>query len=225
MKKRSILFLGLILFFASTQAQTRVVYGKITAFNKYPLQNIEVNTKKSKASVKSDSLGMFSIVSMEEDRVIIKTKAFKTVIRKVEADTDTLFVNLVFIDTKSNRELATGYGYINSQDLNYAVNNLEQENNEFCNYTNVFDLLVGRFPGVLVQRTATGGAVYIRGGTSVNMSNEALYVVDGGVTTNISYIHPCDIRSINVLKDASASIYGTRGSNGVVVIETKMGNN
>jgi len=225
MMKRIFLFLGLIIFFSSLQAQTKVVYGKLTAFNKYALQNIEVKTKKSKASVKTDSLGAFSIVTNEEDRVIIKTKAFKTVMRKVDKDTDSLIINLVFIDTKTNRELATGYGYINTQDLNYAVSNLEQENNEFCNYTNIYDLLVGRFPGVMVQRTAIGGSVIIRGGTSVNMSNEALYVVDGGVTTSIDYIHPCDIRSINVLKDASTSIYGSRGSNGVVVIETKRGNN
>ena len=225
MTKRIIFLLGLIIFFSSIQAQTKVVYGKLTAFNKYPLQNIEVRAKKSKASVKTDSLGLFTIVTMDEDRIVIKTKAFQTVVRKVHNDTDTLNINLVFIDTKTNRELATGYGYINSQDLNYAMSNLEQENNEFCNYTNIYDLLVGRFPGVMVQRTATGGSVIIRGGSSINMSNEALYVVDGGVTNNIDYIHPCDIRSINVLKDASTSIYGTRGSNGVVVIETKRGNN
>ncbi len=225
MTKRIIFLLGLIIFFSSIQAQTKVVYGKLTAFNKYPLQNIEVRAKKSKASVKTDSLGLFTIVTMDEDRIVIKTKAFQTVVRKVHNDTDTLNINLVFIDTKTNRELATGYGYINSQDLNYAMSNLEQENNEFCNYTNIYDLLVGRFPGVMVQRTATGGSVIIRGGSSINMSNEALYVVDGGVTNNIDYIHPCDIRSINVLKDASTSIYGTRGSNGVVVIETKKGNN
>lgn len=221
MNKRTFLFLGLLIFFTSVQAQTRVVYGKLTAYNQYPIQNIEVKTKKSKATVKSDSLGMFTIVTMEEDRVIIKSKAFKTVVRKVESDTDTLFINLVFIDTKANREIATGYGYMDSKDLNYALNNLQQENNEFCNYTNIFDLLIGRFPGVQVKQTPTGGSVFIRGGTSVNMSNEAIYVVDGGITTNIDYIHPCDVRSISVLKDASASIYGTRGSNGVVVIETK----
>lgn len=225
MKKQIFLFLALIIYLSSIQAQTKVVYGKLTAFNKYPLQNIEVKAKKSKASVRTDSLGVFSIVTNDQDRIVIKTKAFQTVTRKVDKETDSLNINLVFIDTKSNRELATGYGYINSQDLNYAMNNLEQENNEFCNYTNIYDLLVGRFPGVMVQRTATGGSVIIRGGTSINMSNEALYVVDGGVTTSIDYIHPCDIRSINVLKDASTSIYGSRGSNGVVVIETKRGNN
>jgi TonB-dependent SusC/RagA subfamily outer membrane receptor len=225
MTKRIILFLGTIVLFSSVYAQTRVVYGKLTAFNMYPIQNIEVKTKKSKASVKSDSLGMFSIVANMEDKIIIKPKAFKTVVRKVDEDTDTLFINLIFIDTKSNRQIATGYGYIDQQDLNYAVSHLTQENNEFCNYTNIFELIKGRFPGVTVNVTAIGGAVYIRGGTSVNMSNEALYVVDGGPTFDINYLHPCDVRSIDVLKDASASIYGTRGSNGVVVIETKRGNN
>lgn len=225
MAKRFILLMGAVIISTALSAQTRVVYGKLTAFNKYPLQNIEVKTKKSKASVRSDSLGMFSIVCNEEDKVIVKSKAFKTVSRKVHTDTDTLFINLVFIDTKSNREIATGYGYISQQNLTYATSHLQQENNEYCNYTNIFELIKGRFPGVSVSSGQIGGAVYIRGATSVNLSNEALYVVDGGVVSSIDYIHPCDVRSIDVLKDASAAIYGTRGSNGVVVIETKKGMN
>lgn len=225
MSKRIILFLGIIVLFSSIHAQTRVIYGKLTAFNMYPLQNLEVKTKKSQAMVKSDSLGLFSIVTNMEDKITIKSKAFKTVVRKVDEETDTLFINMIFIDTKSNRQIATGYGYMDEQDLNYAVSHLTQENNEFCNYTNIFDLIKGRFPGVTVNVTPIGGAVFIRGGTSINMSNEALYVVDGGPTSDINYLHPCDVRSIDVLKDASASIYGTRGSNGVVVIETKRGNN
>lgn len=221
---KSTVLLVLILFLASsTYSQTRVVYGKITAYNKYPLQNIEVKTKKSKSTVKSDSLGQFSIVCEENDVIRIKPKAFQSVSRKVGPGTDTLEINLVFMDTRANREIATGYGYINQQDLNYAVSHLEQENNEFCNYENIFELIRGRFPGVTVSRNNYGGAIYVRGATSINLSSEALYVVDGGVTNNIDWIHPCDIRSIDVLKDGLTAIYGTRGANGVVVIETKRG--
>ncbi|MEN8202471.1 MAG: TonB-dependent receptor plug domain-containing protein [Bacteroidota bacterium] len=223
MTKRSIFLLGSILLCTVLNAQTRVVYGKLTAYNKYPVQNIEVTSKKSKASVKSDSLGMFSIVCNEEDKVIIKPKAFRSVSRKIDEDTDTLFINLVFINTKANRKIATGYGYISQENLTFAMSHLQQENNEFCNYTNIFELIKGRFPGVSVSSAQMGGAVYIRGASSVNLSIEALYVVDGGVVSTIDYIHPCDVRSIDVLKDASAAIYGTRGSNGVVVIETKKG--
>ena len=226
MTKRFILVLGTMLLIASLNAQTRVVYGQLTAYNKYPLQNVEIKTKKSKAKVKTDSLGMFSIVTLEEDKIIIKTKAFKTVYQKIDADTDTLFINLVFIDTKSNRDIATGYGYISQQDLIYAVGHLEQENNEFCSYANIFELIEGRFPGVIVRHSSMGGSVIIRGATSVNLSSEALYVVDGGVTSTIEFIHPCEVRSIDVLKDGMTAIYGTRGANGVVVIETKgSGNN
>ncbi len=208
---------------SSTYSQTRVVYGQLTAYNKYPLQNIEVKTKKSKAAVKSDSLGLFSIVCQENDVIRIRPKAFQSVSRKVGPDTDTLLINLVFINSRANRELATGYGYINQQDLSYAVSHLEQENNEFCNYENIFELIRGRFPGVTVSRNNYGGAIYVRGATSINMSSEALYVVDGGVTSNIDWIHPCDIRSIDVLKDGMTAIYGSRGASGVVVIETKRG--
>lgn len=226
MRIRYIILFGAFLFITSVlSAQNRVVYGKLTAYNQYPLQNVEVKAKNSKAAVKSDSLGQFSIVCEEKDVIKIKAKAFKSCTRKVGPDTDSITINLIFIDSKSNRELATGYGYISQQDLIYAMNHLEQENNEFCNYDNIFDLVRGRFPGVTVNRSQMGGAIYIRGATSINMSNEALYVVDGGITNSIEWIHPCEIRTIDVIKDGMAAIYGSRGANGVVIIETKRGGN
>ena len=55
----------------------------------------------------------------------------------------------------------------------------------------------------------------------MNASNEVLFVVDGTSGANVDGIHPCDIRSISVIKDGMAASYGTRGSNGVIIIETK----
>lgn len=214
--KSTISILVLLLIASMGFSQTRVVYGKLTAFNQYPLQNIEVLTKKSKAAVRSDSLGMFSIVCHENDVIKIKTKAFKYISRKVGPDADTLHINLIFIDSRSNREIATGYGYISQDDLIYAVSHLEQENNDFCSYENIFELIRGKFPGVRVSQNA----VYVRGSSSVNLSTEALYVIDGAITNNIDWIHPCEIKSVDVLKDGMTAIYGTRGANGVVVIET-----
>jgi TonB-dependent SusC/RagA subfamily outer membrane receptor len=222
MKKNIFIILGMLFLTASIlQGQTRVVYGKLTAFNQYPLQNVEVTARKAKTAVKTDSLGRFSIVAKEKDVIKIKPKAFKPVTQRINEETDSLEINLIFIDSKSNRQLATGYGYIDEKDLTYAASHLEQENNEFCNYTNIFELIRGRFPGVTVSGTQAGGAVYIRGATSINLSSEALYVVDGAVTQNIDWIHPCDVRSIDVLKDGMTAIYGARGANGVVLIETK----
>ena len=90
------------------------------------------------------------------------------------------------------------------------------------------NVLTGRIAGVLVSRTRDGGiAVRIRGGTSILGSNEPLYVVDGiavqpGPDGGLTGINLSDIGSIEVLKDViSTSMYGVRGSNGVIVIKTK----
>lgn len=197
-------------------AQNKVVYGKLTTFNTYPVQNVEVSAKKAKTTVTSDSLGQFSIVCFENDIIRIRPKTFKPVNKKVRPDTDSLFINLLFIDSKSNRELAVGYGYINEKDLLYAASHLEQENNDFCNYANIFDLIKGRFSGV----TVSGNNVYIRGSGSFTGQIQALYILNGIETSTIDWISPCQIKSIDILKDSNAAIYGSRGGNGVVIINT-----
>lgn len=90
------------------------------------------------------------------------------------------------------------------------------------------EALAGRFPGVEVSRTADGSvAVRIRGGSSFLGSNEPLYVIDGveiapGPNGALTGINPYDIDSIEVLKDAtSTAMYGSRGSNGVIIIKMK----
>ena len=197
-------------------AQNKVIHGKLTAFNTYPVQNVEVSAKKAKTTVTSDSLGQFSIVCFENDIIRIRPKTFKPVNKKVRPDTDSLFINLLFIDSKSNRELAVGYGYINEEDLLYAASHLEQENNDFCNYANIFDLIKGRFSGV----TVSGNNVYIRGSGSFTGQIQALYILNGIETSTIDWISPCQIKSIDILKDSNAAIYGSRGGNGVVIINT-----
>ena len=214
-----------LLFSVTTIAQTRVVTGVLTAFNEFPVANIEVKAQKSKSSILSDSLGVFQIVCNEKDVIKIKPETFKSVSRKIskrEGD-DTLHINLVFMDSKKNREIAVGYGYMDEKDLTYAVSHLQQENNEYCNFSNVYELLKGRFPGVHVDGTSGSYVVHIRESHSMNSSNEVLFVVDGSMSPDIDWIHPCDIRSISVLKDGMAATYGTRGSNGVILIETKKG--
>lgn len=213
-----------LIFTATSIGQTRVVHGVLTAYNKYPVANIGVMAQKSKSSTVSDSLGYFSIVCKEKDMIKIKPKTFKTVSRKVDKHTDTLHINLVFMDSKKNRELAIGYGYMEKEDLTYAVDHMQQENNEYCSYNNIYELLKGKFPGVVVDGTSGSYVIYIRGTQSINSSNEVLFVVDGSTAASIDWIHPCDIRSIDVIKDGMASMYGVRGANGVILIETKRGN-
>jgi TonB-dependent SusC/RagA subfamily outer membrane receptor len=213
--KQTLVFIAMILFSVSLTAQNKVVHGKLTVFNRYPLMNVEVSAKKSKATITTDSLGQFDIVCFENDVIKISPKTFQPVNRKVNAKTDTLNINLMFIDSKANREKAVGYGYINERDLLYAVDHLESENNEVCSYSNINDLIQGKLSGV----TISGGNIYIRGGNnSFSGQSQALCVVDGTPTSNIEWISPCQVKSIDILKGSDAAIYGTRGGNGVVMI-------
>jgi TonB-dependent SusC/RagA subfamily outer membrane receptor len=210
----------------STLAQTKVVTGFLTAFNQYPVANVEVQAKKSKSAVLTDSSGMFQIVCNEKDVLKIQPVGFKTVNRTIGNDDgqDTLTINLVFMDTKKNREAALSSGYLQEADLTYAVSHLLQENNEYCNFNNIYELLQGRFPGVHVDGTSGSYKVTVRTNSSINASNEVLFVVDGTPGASVDWIHPCDVSSISVIKDGLAATYGSRGSNGVIVIETKKGN-
>ena len=215
--KKILLLLAIVIIPVGIFAQNRVIYGRLTVFNTYPVKNLEVRAKKAKTSAITDSLGRFSIVCFDKDVIQIKTKPFKPVSKRVDEKTDSLVLNLYFIDSQVNRERAVGYGYISKKDLMYAVDHLQQENNDFCNYTNIYELIRGRFSGI----TVSNGNIYVRGSTNFQGHTEALILVNGVATSSIADIAPCDVVSIDILKDTAAAIYGSRGANGVVLIRTK----
>lgn len=111
-----------------------------------------------------------------------------------------------------------GYGVAHKRNLTTSVGEVNKERlkNAF-HYINIYDMIKGEVAGVVVN----GSSITIRGMSSLNLSNEPLFVVDGSPTINISHISPNDVKSISVLKGASASIYGSRGANGVIVIVLK----
>lgn len=216
--KQILIVAVLCLMTVAATAQNQVVYGKLTAYNSFPVMNVEVTSKKAKATTMSDSLGHFSIVCLEKDIVMIKPKGFRPVNKKVRPESDTLIINLVFIDTQKNRELALDRGYMMEVDLNYAISNLEAENNDYCKYTDIYKLIQAEFGGIAVEN----GQFVIRGGnTSFSGSDKALIIVDGQPNQDIAWIRPCNVKSVNILKGSDGAIYGARGGNGVVVISTK----
>ena len=205
--------------------QTRVVKGTITAFNHYPLYNVEVASKKGKSVVMTDSLGQFELECAEKDVIMIKTKGFTPFSKRVTAKDDDVSANLVFKDSKKNREIVTGLGYINPDELSYGLLHLSDQNNDFCNYPDIFSLLRTNFPEVQQIGGAGGGAqgVYVRGQKSMSSSaqNEAVYEVDGMIVSDISFVVPCEIASIKIMKSGGTAVYGTQAVNGVIIIKTK----
>lgn len=136
-----------------------------------------------------------------------------------------------------NEVVVIGYGAVKKADLTGSVSALKPDSKNKGLVVNAQDMLVGKVSGVSVTSndgTPGGGAtIRIRGGSSLTASNDPLIVIDGlamdnqgvkGLSNILSTINPQDIESFNVLKDASATaIYGSRGSNGVIIITTKKG--
>lgn len=120
-----------------------------------------------------------------------------------------------------NEAIEIGYGTQRKDRLTTSVSQLEINEKEIGGYTNIFDYLRGKVPGVSVIGSGPSAKIQIRGINSINCSTDPLILVDDVPTTDISLVNPNDVRSVTVLKDASSSIYGTRGSNGVILIKTK----
>lgn len=220
----AILSLGLMFFSLNAVSQTKVVRGNVTALNNLRIKNVDVMAKKAKSHVKTDSIGEFVIVCHDNDVLIFEGKVFSTRKVKIKPSTnDSVNVRLQFIPSEKNQQIAVGYGYMNQDQMTTAVSYMENNNDEYCHYNNIFDLINGRLSGVQVLNGGGEPQVIIRGPGSITLSNCALYVVDGNVVNSISSITPCHVKRIDVIKDGSAAIYGSRGANGVVIIETFCG--
>lgn len=124
------------------------------------------------------------------------------------------------VESPMNEDVNVGYGTMSRKDLGFAVNKIGVDEKVISSYTSIAEYLRGRVPGVEVNER---GGIQIRGKNSINSPTEALIVVDGTICDNLNTINPMDIQSVEVLKDGSASIYGVRGANGVVLITTKGG--
>lgn len=149
-------------------------------------------------------------------------------------------LNLVMkedVAKQMNEVVVIGYGAVKKSDLTGSVAALKPDAKNKGLVVNPQDMLAGKVAGVNVVSDGgapgSGATIRVRGGSSLNASNNPLIVIDGvamdqtgikGVSNPLSLVNPQDIESFNVLKDASATaIYGSRGSNGVIIITTKKG--
>ncbi|HOB83619.1 MAG TPA: TonB-dependent receptor plug domain-containing protein [Bacteroidales bacterium] len=116
---------------------------------------------------------------------------------------------------REEEKVDIGYGSIRKKDLTTPVNQLDVRNSRYSTYTNIYEMLKGAVPGVQVS----GTKITIQGAGSLMMSTDPLFIVDGNEVGSISDIPPSQVESVQVLKGASASIYGSRGANGVILIK------
>jgi len=124
------------------------------------------------------------------------------------------------IEKPAEEGVNIGYGTVNRKDLTTVVNKVDASGYKFSSYSSIYEMISGRVPGV----TVTGTSITIQGSSSfIGASTEPLFVVDGRIVDSIGNISPSQVSSIEVLKGASAAIYGSRGANGVILITLKGG--
>ena len=121
----------------------------------------------------------------------------------------------------ADEEVNVGYGRVKRHNLTTSVSKVAIQDDVIGSYSNICEYLMGRVPGLQVTKVGSEYKYTIRGINSINSPTDPLFLVNGVETVDINYLNPRDIQSVEVLKDASASIYGTRGACGVILITTK----
>lgn len=209
------------------QPQTHVVSGVVTDKTGMPLPGVNIIVKESKKGVVSDFDGNFSIQVSTGETLSFSYLGFK--IQEILVDKqNTLNVVLIEDATQLDQVVVVGFGSQVKGEISGAISNVSADDLIKSNpVANVSNLLQGALPGLVVTRSGgqpgrEGYNLLIRDATSVNSGNGPLILVDG-VEGSIGGLNPSDIASFNILKDASAAIYGSRASSGVILITTKKG--
>jgi TonB-linked SusC/RagA family outer membrane protein len=221
---RHLLLLGLSLFLTSGLLAQGQITGKVTNSEGSPLVGAAVLLKGSTKGALTGDDGGFSIQASVGDVLVVSYLGYTTI--EVPVTGSTVSVTMQEDAFSLTEVVVTGYATQRKEDLTGSVSVIKPQDLTAIPTSNVANQLQGRAAGVNVVQDGRPGSptkVRIRGFGSF-LNNDPLYVVDGIPTQDISTLNPNDIESLTVLKDAgAASIYGSRASNGVVVITTKRG--
>ena len=229
--------LVLFVFGISANAQHTTVSGVVKdAKTGEPILGASILEKGTNKGIISDLEGAFTISASSNATLVVKYIGYRTVEVPVAGKTNlTILINEDVVAL--GEVVAIGYATVKKNDATGSITAIKPDKLNKGLTTNAQDMIAGKIAGVVV--TSGGGTpggsstIRIRGGSSLNSSNDPLIVVDGlamdnngikGTANGLSAINPNDIESFTVLKDASATaIYGSRASNGVILITTKKG--
>lgn len=243
MKKTYLIkYVFLLLFVLSAVtafAQTGVISGKVLDENNQPLPGVTVVVKGTQKSTATDGNGVYRLTGVSGTVTLqFSFVGYRTSEQVVSASGNvTVNASLVPAAKDLNEVVVIGYGTERKKDLTGSIATVTAKDFNQGVVTSPEQLIQGKVAGVSIISNSgspgSGSQIRIRGGASVNGSNDPLIVVDGvplstntiaGVASPLDMINPDDIESFTILKDASAAaIYGNRASNGVIIITTKKG--
>ena len=204
------------------------IKGKVTNENGEPLSGATIAEKSTNKAVVTNTLGEFTLQVVDLKAVLVVSFVGYTTLEVKTNGKINLNISLSLQEAALKDVVVVGYGRVKRSDVTGSVSRIGEDAITQTPIVSLDRALQGRISGVQVSTNSArpGGSVTIRvrGTGSVNAGNEPLYVIDGFPIGDLNSINPNDIETMDILKDASATaIYGSRGSNGVVLITTKRG--
>lgn len=208
--------------FGQKASKNITITGFVVDAKQNPVQNAVIFIDKVKTNSVTDSKGYYKIKTNRKARGIMVFSIFDGYLKDTINGRISINFTLTGESKESNQKsvindnetVNTGYGTAKKADLTDKINKIDGQNQRFAAYQDIYDMLRGSVPGVEVN----GKEIKIRGTTSLNVITEPLFVVDGVIVKSIENISVQIVKSIEVLKGPAASVYGTRGSNGVIII-------
>jgi len=237
-KLLQMIVLPALLFFSQIAfAQDRVITGRVTDSTGAGVPGVTVTAKGTTIATQTNSDGTFSLKVPSSTTALIFTSVGLATQEMPISGRSSLSVNMSSNSSSMSEVVVIGYGSRQKKDLTGSITSITEKDFNKGNIVTPEQLIAGKVAGVQVVSNGgapgSGSTIRIRGGASLNASNDPLIVLDGvpldnggisGVANPLSMINPNDIESINILKDASATaIYGSRASNGVIIVTTKKG--
>lgn len=230
----------LLMLFNVTAWAQQVITGTVTdAKDGSPVPGVTITVKGTTTSTQSDASGNFKInINAPSANAVLVFSSVGFSSKEVAANGQTaISVSLAQFNQQLNEVVVVGYGTARRRDLTGAVTVVSSKDFQKGAITTPEQLIAGKVAGVSITNNGgapgSGSTIRIRGGASLNASNDPLIVIDGvpldnngiaGAGNPLALINPNDIETFNILKDASATaIYGSRASNGVIIITTKKG--
>ena len=222
-----------LLLTASSFAQSNAIKGQVKDASGEPVMGATITANGKTVGI-TDMDGNFSIDAAPGTNL---TFTYLGMTPKTVQASKSMIITMIDDSKSLNEVVVIGYGRAKKNDLTGSVTAIKPDEMSKGITSSASDMLVGKIAGVDVQtgggQPGSGAQIRIRGGASLNASNDPLYVIDGlaidnntnkGMSNVLAMINPNDIESFTVLKDASATaIYGSRASNGVIIITTKKG--
>jgi TonB-linked SusC/RagA family outer membrane protein len=201
-----------------------------------PLPGVTIIVKGTTTGTVTDVDGTYSIKASPEQTLIFSFIGYSKSEVPVEANLQ-INVSLTEETTALDELVVIGYGTVKKSDATGSINTVSSKDFNKGSITSAQDLLIGKSAGVVITNAGgapgAGATIRIRGGSSLRASNDPLIIIDGvpidnsninGSANMLAFVNPNDIETMTVLKDASATaIYGSRASNGVIIITTKKG--